>query len=113
VQYLVSYVHTQNGLGESLVKIIKLIVIPLLHYCNLPITCWGHAILNVADLIQLRPIAYHSVSPLCLVHGNAPSIFHLWKFGCVVYAPISSPQRTMIGPHRKWVFMWGNILHPL
>jgi hypothetical protein len=27
VQYLVTYVHTQNGLAESLIKIIKLITI--------------------------------------------------------------------------------------
>jgi hypothetical protein len=34
VQYLVSYVHTQNSLVESLIKRIKLIARPLLHYCN-------------------------------------------------------------------------------
>jgi hypothetical protein len=72
-----SYVHTQNGLAESLIKRIKLIARPLLHKCNLPITCWGHAILHIADLIQLRPISYYSVSPLCLVCGNALSISHL------------------------------------
>jgi hypothetical protein len=53
VQHSVSYVHTQNGLVESLIKRIKLIARPLLHYCNLPITCWGHAILHAIDLIQL------------------------------------------------------------
>jgi hypothetical protein len=40
VQHSVSYVNTQNGLTESLIKRIKLIVRPLLHNCNLPITCW-------------------------------------------------------------------------
>jgi hypothetical protein len=101
VQHSVSYVHTQNGLTKSLIKRIKLIVRPLLHNCNLPITYWGHAILHATDLIQLRPTAYHSVPPLCLVRGNASSIFHLRKFGCAVYAPISPPQRTIMGPHRK------------
>jgi hypothetical protein len=101
VQHSVSYVHTQNGLTKSLIKRIKLIARPLLHNCNLPITCWGHAILHATDLIQLRPTAYHSVPPLCLVRDNASSIFHLRKFGCAVYAPISPPQRTMMGPHRK------------
>jgi hypothetical protein len=43
VQHSVSYVHTQNGLAESLIKCIKLIARPLLHNSNLPITCWGHA----------------------------------------------------------------------
>jgi hypothetical protein len=100
VQHSVMYVHTQNGLAESLIKRIKLITRPLLHNCNLPIIYWGHAVLH-ADLIQLQPTAYHSVSPLCLVRGNAPSIFHLRKFGCAVYAPISPPQRTTMGPHRK------------
>jgi hypothetical protein len=53
VQHLVPYVHTQNDLAESHIKRIKLIVRSLLHNCNLPITYWGHAILHVADLIQL------------------------------------------------------------
>jgi hypothetical protein len=38
VQHSVPYVHTQNGLAESLIKIIKLIARPLLHNYNLPIT---------------------------------------------------------------------------
>jgi hypothetical protein len=51
VQHSVPYVQTQNGLVESLIKRIKLIVRPLLHNCNLPITCWGHAVLYAANLI--------------------------------------------------------------
>ena len=42
VEHPVPYVHTHNGLAESLIKCIKLIVRPLLHYSNLPISCWGH-----------------------------------------------------------------------
>jgi hypothetical protein len=101
VQYFVPYVYTQNGLIESLIKIIKLIERPLLHKCNLPISCWGHAVLHASDLIQLQPTTYHNTSPLYLVCGNVPSIFHLWKFGCAVYAPISPPKRTFMAPHRK------------
>jgi hypothetical protein len=101
VQHLVLYVHTQNGLAESLIKRVKLIVRPLLMNCKLPISCWGHATLHVADLIHLRPTAYHTNSPLQLVGGNLLSISHLRKFGCATYVPISPPQRTSIGPHRK------------
>jgi hypothetical protein len=101
VQHSVLYVHTQNGLIESLIKRIKLITRPLLHNCNLSITYWRHAVWHVVDLIQLRPTAYHSVFPLYLVRGNPPSIFHLRKFGCAVYASISPPQRITMGPHRK------------
>jgi hypothetical protein len=39
VQHSVPYVHTQNGLAESLIKRIKLIVRPLLYNYNLPISC--------------------------------------------------------------------------
>jgi hypothetical protein len=77
VQHSVSYVHTQNGLPESLIKRIKLIARPLLHNYNLPITYWGHAVLHDADLIQLQPTSYHSTSPLHHVRGNAPSIFQM------------------------------------
>jgi hypothetical protein len=36
-----------------------------------------------------------------MVRGNPPSISHLRKFGCCAYIPISPPQRTVMGPHRK------------
>jgi transposase InsO family protein len=101
VQHSVPYVHTQNGLAESLIKRIKLIARPLLMNCNLPTSCWGHAVLHAAELIQLRPTAYHSTSPLQLVRGNLPNISHLHKFGCATYVPISPLQRTSMGLHRK------------
>jgi hypothetical protein len=44
-------VHTQNSLAESLIKRIKLIIGSLLHKYNLPITCWGYAVLHVGYLI--------------------------------------------------------------
>jgi transposase InsO family protein len=53
MRHSVPYVHTQNSLAESLIKRIKLIARPLLHNYNLPVTCWGHAVLYAADLIQL------------------------------------------------------------
>jgi IS30 family transposase len=53
VHHYVPYLHTQNGLAESLKKRIKLIARPLLQGCNLPTSCWGHAILHAVDLVQL------------------------------------------------------------
>src|SRR5438128_4704280 len=105
VEHSVPYVHTQNGLAESLIKRIKLIARPLLHNCNLPTTCWGHAVLHAADLIQLRPTAYHTAFPLQLVRGNQPNIFHLRKFECAAYVPISPPRRTSMGPIENWGYM--------
>jgi hypothetical protein len=77
VEHSVPHVHTQNGLAESLVKQIKLIAIPLLQDSRLPTGCWGHAVLHVAKLIQYRPSAYHSASPLELARGQHPMISHL------------------------------------
>jgi uncharacterized protein (DUF2164 family) len=39
VQHYVLYIHTQNGLTESLIKRIKLIARSLLQDCNLPTSC--------------------------------------------------------------------------
>jgi transposase InsO family protein len=39
VQHSVPYVHTQNGLAESLIKRIKLIARLFLQGCNLPTSC--------------------------------------------------------------------------
>ena len=77
VQHSIPYVYTQNELAESLIKRVKLIARPLLQNCNLPTFYWGHVVLHAADLIQLRPTAYHATSPLQLVHGNTPNISHL------------------------------------
>jgi len=97
----VPHIHTQNGLAKSLIKRIKWIARPLLQNCKLPTSCWGHAVLHVVALIQLRPTAYHDTSPLQLVRGKEPSIFHLCIFGCVVYMPIPPSHHTPMGPHRK------------
>jgi hypothetical protein len=101
VQYFVSYVHTQNGLAEFLIKRIKLIARALLLCCNLPTSCWGHAVLYAADLVQLCPTTYHIASPLQLVRGDQSSISHLRKFGCVVYMSIYIPKQNFMSSHRR------------
>ena len=53
VQHSIPYIHTLNGLTKSFIKRVKLIARPLLHHCNLPTSCWGHAVLHVSELIQL------------------------------------------------------------
>jgi hypothetical protein len=88
-------------LAESLIKIIKLIARSLIQGCNLPTSCWGHAILHAANPVQLHPIAYNTTSPLQLVHRDQPSISHLQKFGCAIYTPISPPNQTSLDPHRR------------
>jgi hypothetical protein len=92
VEHSVPHVHTQNGLAKALIKRIKLIARPLLQSCNLPNTCWGHAILHAATLINFRPPAYNIHSPMQLVQGVIPKISHLRKFGCMVYVPIPPPH---------------------
>ena len=91
VEHSVPYVHTQNGLAESLIKSIKLIARPLLQHSDLPISCWGHVVLHATALIQIRPTTYHDYSPLQIVCGKKPNISHLRIFGCAVYVPISPP----------------------
>jgi hypothetical protein len=68
---------------------------------NLSSSAWGHTILHVAALIRLRPTVSHKFSPLQLVSGRKPNLSHLKNFGCTVYVPISSPQRTKMGPQRR------------
>ena len=69
----------------------------LLMKSKLLVSTWGHAILHVASLVRIRPIAYHKLSPLQLVLGQQPNIFHLHTFGCAVYVPIAPPQRIKMG----------------
>jgi len=62
----------------------------------LPTSIWGYVILYVASLVRIRSSAYHKYSPLQLVFGISPNIFHLRTFGCMVYVPITPPppQKT-------------------
>jgi hypothetical protein len=102
VEHPVAHVHTQNGLAESLIKILQLIARPLLMKYNLSSSALGHTILHVAALIKLRPTAFHKFSPLQLVSGREPNLSHLKIFGCAVYVPISPPQRTKMRPQRRY-----------
>jgi transposase InsO family protein len=101
VEHPVAHVHTQNGLAESFIKRLQLIARPLLMRSKRPNTAWGHAILHAVALIRIRPTSYHQHSPMQLVNGQEPNIYHLRTFGCVVYVPISPPQRTKMGPQRR------------
>ena len=108
VEHCIPYVHTQNGLAESLIKRIKLVARPLLHNCNLPSSCWGHAVLHAADLIQLRPTAYHTASPLQLVHGNQPNIFPIYENSDARYTyRFHHRSIHQWAPIENWGYMWG------
>ena len=91
VEHPVAHVHTQNGLAESLIKMLQLIARPLLMKSSLPSSAWGHATLHYAALIRLKPTADHKYSPLQLVSGREPNLSHLKVFGCAIYVPIFPP----------------------
>jgi transposase InsO family protein len=91
VEYPVAHTPTQNGLAESFIKRLQMIARPILMKTKPPISAWGHAILHAASLVRIRPTAYHKHSPLQLVFGQQPNIFHFRIHGCAVYVPISSP----------------------
>ena len=91
VEHPAAYTHTQNGLAESLINRLQIIARPLLMKSKLPVSAWGHAILHAASLVRIRPTAYHKFSPLQLVLGKQPNIFHLDTFGCAIYVPIAPP----------------------
>ena len=77
VQHPVAHVHSHNGLTESFIKRLQLIARPLLLKTKLPLSAWGNAIIHTANLIRLRPIANHDLSPLKLAKGYQPNILHL------------------------------------
>ena len=80
VERPVAHVHTQNGLAESFIKRLQLIGRPLLMRTKLPISIWGHAILQVSALIRIRPTSSLKLSPLQLAMGQKPNISHLRIF---------------------------------
>ena len=57
--------------------------------------------------VRIRPTTYHKFSPLQLVLGQRPNIFHLRTFSCVVYVPIAPPQCTKMGPQCRFGIYMG------
>ena len=101
VQYSIAHVHTHNGLVESFIKRLQLIIRPLLLNTKLPLLAWEYAIIHVANLICFCPTTNQNLSQLQLVLGYQPNISHLCVFGCTVYAPLTPTHRTKLGPQRR------------
>ena len=57
--------------------------------------------IHATNLIRLRPIVNHNLSPLQLAKGYQPNISHLRVFGCAVYVPIAPTHRPKLGPQRR------------
>ncbi|XP_021830713.1 uncharacterized protein LOC110770803 [Prunus avium] len=100
IEHSVPHLHTKNDLAEALIKRLQLIARTLLMKTKLLVSTWGYAILHVASLVRLSPIANNQYSPVQLVLGNQPNISYLRVFGCAVYVPIAPPQRTKMDLQR-------------
>ena len=98
IEHPVAHTHTQNGLVESLIKHLQLIARPLLMKTKLPTSAWGHAIMHAANLVHIRPTAYHEYSPFQLVLDKPPNISHIRIFGCAIYVPTAPTHRTKMDP---------------
>ena len=101
IEHPVAHTYTQNGLAESLIKRFQLIARPLLMKTKLPTLAWGHAIMHAANLVHIRPTAYHEYSHFQLVLSKPSNIFHIRIFGCTIYVPIAPTHRTKMGPQRR------------
>jgi hypothetical protein len=100
-KHLVPYVHTQNGLAESLIKRIKLVAHPLLMNCS-----FAYVMLASCSFTCCRPTTTKTnyisrLHSLGVSMRDPPRISHLRKFRCVIYIPISPSQCTSMRPHIK------------
>ena len=57
--------------------------------------------MHAANLVNIRPTAYHEYSPFQLVLGKPPNISHIRIFGCAIYVPIAPTHRTKMGPQSR------------
>jgi len=100
VEYSVPYTAQQNGRAEAANKSLMLVARPLLLQCKLPMSCWGHAILHAAALLNMRSTNNRDHSSIQLLTGITPTAFHLRVFGCAVYVPVLGPKLNKMGPQR-------------
>ena len=54
IEHPIAYAHTQNGLQESFIRYLQLVVRPLLMGTTLPNFAWVHVVLHVVALIYIR-----------------------------------------------------------
>ena len=54
--------------------------------------------MHTANLVHIRPTAYHEYSPFQLVLSKPPNISHIRIFGCAIYVPIAPTHRAKMGP---------------
>ena len=101
IEHSVAHTHTQNCLTESLIKRLQLIARPLLMKTKLPTSAWGRVIMHAANLVHIRPTAYHEYSPFQLALGKPPNISHIRIFGYAIYVPIAPTHDTKMGPQRR------------
>lgn len=102
LEYSTPYEHEQNGLAESYVKRISHMARTMLLGCNLPKTMWQHAVNHAAYLSGFwAHSALKYLTPNELSTGTLPDVSHLRRFGCTVYTPMNSTQKTFTGPHRQ------------
>jgi Reverse transcriptase (RNA-dependent DNA polymerase)/GAG-pre-integrase domain/Zinc knuckle len=110
LEFSTAYEHQQNGLAENYIKRIQHIARSMLMQCNLPMNSWGHAVLHANTVTKYWP---HSSldfqSPAQVEGGYTPDVQHLRKFGCTVYIPMNTPERTKMGPQRRGGAYLGNI----
>lgn len=101
VEYSTPYTPQQNGRAEAANKSLLLVVRPLLIQSSLPMSCWGHAVLHAAALLNIRSTNNREHSSVQLLTGIIPTVSHIRVFGCAVYVPVPSPKRTKLGLQRS------------
>ena len=97
--YAIPYEHAQNGLAEAFIKKIQLISRLFLLHAKLPSSFWSYAMLHTATLLRYRPTLLNEHSPLEIMTGRPPDVFHFRTFGYRVWVPIFEPERKTIGSH--------------
>lgn len=93
--------HAHNTGAENMVKQIQMVARPMLLRSNLPVSCWGHAVLHASDLLQYHSSSNSTQTPYQHLNGFAPDLSHLRTFGSAVYVPIPPNKRSKFDPKRQ------------
>ncbi|TPX30019.1 DNA-directed DNA polymerase [Synchytrium microbalum] len=102
LEYSTPYVPQQNGIAEAFNKKVSTVARSLLLASNLPIECWGHAMLHANTLISVWPMsALNEQSPDEAYYGYKPSVSHFKVFGSAVFTPIPNSMKTKFERTRR------------
>jgi hypothetical protein len=92
------FTQHKNGVAERMIRTLNTKARSMMLDANVPMRFWAEAVKTACYLHRRTPTSSldgtGKLTPLEALHGTTPKLYHLRRFGCIVYKHISREQRS-------------------